>query len=155
MGRLKRPIRTGLTAILPKGKRTKPGSIRRLPINRFNRLVSWYTDERFPEYAGKRLRYALIVIELENRKPVGIVRTEYSYFAFDSKGRLRDDEREKATRLSMDMTKPIGFEPNHHGVIDARHKFAKKRFEHEYTWKPTPELEAAIIKAVLGGVSVD
>lgn len=48
----------------------------RLPINRFNQLVSRDTDERLPEYAGKRLRYALIVIELENRKPVGMLRTD-------------------------------------------------------------------------------
>jgi hypothetical protein len=93
---------------------------------------------------------------LENRKPVGILRTEYSYFAFDSQGRLRDDESEKATRLSMDMIKPIGFEPNHDGVIGARHKFAKKRFEHEFTWLPSPKLAAAIFKAVLGrGQSMD
>jgi transposase len=131
-------------------------TLRRLAINRFNRLFSRDTDERLPEYAGKRLRYALIVIELENRKPVGILRTEFSYFAFDSQGRLREDEREKATRLSMDMIKPIEFEHNNDGVIDARHKFAKKRFEHEYTWQPTPELEAAIFKAVLGrGQSMD
>ena len=130
-------------------------TLRRLPNSRFNRLVSRDTDERLPEYAGKRLRYALIVIELKNRKPVGILRTEYSDFTFDSQGRLRNDEREKAARLSMDMIKPIEFEPNHHGVIDARYKFAKKRFEHEYTWQPAPELEAAIFKSVLGGVSVD
>jgi hypothetical protein len=129
-------------------------TLRRLPLNRFNLLYRGEPEERLTEYAGKRLRYVLVVTELKNRKPVGILRTQYSYFAFDSQGRLRDDEREKATRLSMDMIKPIEFEGNNGGVINARHKFAKKRFEHEYTWQPSPELEATIFKRVLGRVQI-
>ena len=60
------------------------------------------------------------------------------------------DEREKAARLSMDMIEPIPSEqePNH--VVDAGYKFAKKRFDSEYRWRPSPELEAAIFSAIFG-----
>ena len=78
-----------------------------MPVKRFNRLISRDPEERFPEYAGKRLRYALIVIESENRKPVGVLRAQYSYLAFDPEGRLREDEREKVTRLSMELVEPL------------------------------------------------
>jgi hypothetical protein len=35
-------------------------------------------------------------------------------------------------------------------VINARHKFARKRFDREYRWSPTEELGAAIYTAIFG-----
>lgn len=119
-------------------------------MKRHNRLIKRDPDERFLEYADKRIRYVLVVLKLENRKPVEILRIQYSYFAFDSQGHLREDVREKKARLPMDMIKPMQSdqEPNH--VDDAGYKFAKKRFDSEYRWKPSPELESAIFSAIFG-----
>jgi hypothetical protein len=64
-------------------------SMTRMPVKRFNRLIRRDPAERFPEYAGKRVRYALIFIESENRKPVEVLKAQYSYMAFDPEGRLR------------------------------------------------------------------
>ena len=125
-------------------------TLKRMPMKRHNRLIKRDSDERFLEYAYKRIRYVLVVLELENRKPVEILRIQYSYFAFDSQGHLREDVRKKKARLSMDMIKPMQSdqEPNH--VVDAGYKFAKKRFDSEYRWRPSPELEAAIFSAIFG-----
>ena len=70
--------------------------------------------------------------------------TEYSYLAFDSKGRLDASEREKIDRLAMDTLEPIlpGKRPER--IIDAKHRFAKKKFDDRYLWKPTSEIESAI-----------
>jgi len=125
-------------------------TLMRMPLKRYHRLFRQDPEERFPEYAGNRIRYVLVVLELENRKPVEIVRIQYSYLAFDQEGRLREDEREKAARLSMDMIKPMQPEQEHNHVIDARYKFAKKRFDREYRWEPSPELEAAIFRTIFG-----
>ncbi|MGD9240405.1 MAG: hypothetical protein PVG69_10285 [Desulfobacterales bacterium] len=102
------------------------------------------------QYAGKRIRYALIVLEMINRKPAEILMAEYSFLAFDSKGLLDAGEREKAARLAMDSLEPIlpGKKPER--VIDAKHKFAKKRFDDRYIWKPTPDIETAIQRAIFG-----
>ena len=50
----------------------------------------------------------------------------------------------------MEMIKPSlpEQEPNH--IIDAGYKFAKKRFDHEFRWDASTELEAAIVKAIFG-----
>ena len=53
---------------------------------------------------------------------------EYSFFTFDSKGRLDASEREKTTRLVMDTLEPIVPEEKPGKVIDVRHRFAKKRW---------------------------
>ena len=125
-------------------------SLQRLTLKRYNRLIKGYPDEGLMQHAGKRIRYALIVLEMINRKPAEILMAEYSFLAFDSKGRLDAGEREKAARLAMDTLEPIlpGKKPER--LIDAKHKFAKKRFDERYIWKPTPEIETAIQRAIFG-----
>ena len=125
-------------------------SLQRLTLKRYNRLIKGYPDEGLMQYAEKRIRYALIVLEMINRKPAEILMAEYSFLAFDSKGRLDAGEREKAARLAMDTLEPIlsGIKPER--VIDAKHKFAKKRFDDRYIWKPTPDIETAIQRAIFG-----
>ena len=125
-------------------------SLERLTLKRYNRLLKGYPDEGLTQYARKRIRYALIVLEMINRKPAEILMTEYSFLAFGSKGRLDAGEREKAARLAMDTLEPIAAEPKSGKVIDVKHRFAKKRFNNRYLWKPTPEIEAAIQRIIFG-----
>jgi hypothetical protein len=125
-------------------------SLQRLTLKRYNRLIKGHPDEGLMQYAGKRIRYALIVLEMINRKPVEILMTEYSFLTFDSKGRLDASEREKAARLAMDTLEPILPGKKSERIIDAKHKFAKKRFGDRYLWKPAPDIEAAIQRAIFG-----
>jgi hypothetical protein len=125
-------------------------SLQRLSLKRYNRLIKGHPDEGLMEFTGKRIRYALIVLEMINRKPVEILMTEYSFLAFDSKGRLDAGEREKVARLAMDTLEPIASEQKSGKVIDVKHRFAKKRFDDRYLWKPAPEIETAIQRAIFG-----
>ena len=123
-------------------------SLQRLTLKRYNRLIKGYPDKSLMQYKGKRICYALIVLEMINRKPAEILMTEYSYLTFDSKGRLDAGEREKTARLAIDSLEPILPGKSFGSIIDAKHKFAKKRFDDRYLWKPTPEIEFAIQKAI-------
>jgi hypothetical protein len=125
-------------------------SLQRLSLKRYNRLIKGQPDEGLMQFAGKRIRYVLIVLEMINRKPVEIIMTEYSFLAFDSKGRLDAGEREKAARLVMDTLEPIALEQKPGKIIDVKHRFAKKRFDDRYLWKPAPEIKTAIQRAIFG-----
>jgi hypothetical protein len=125
------------------------GSLERLPISRYNRLLRHDSDERFPQYAGKRVRCAVIVVESKDRIPVEIVKSQFSYLLFDSTGRLLMEWDEKEARLAMDMSEPVIADMDKQ-VVDARHKFARKRYAREYRWEPSPEIEASIHKAIFG-----
>jgi hypothetical protein len=125
-------------------------SLQRLSLKRYNRLIKGHPDEGLMQFAGKRICYALIVLEMINRKPVEIIMTEYSFLAFDSKGRLDAGEREKTARLVMDTLEPIAPEQKPGKIIDVKHRFAKKRFDDKYLWKPAPEIKTAIQKAIFG-----
>ena len=125
-------------------------SLQRLPLNRFERLSHGHPKEHLPQFSGKRLRYALAAVDLVNRKPVEILHIQYAYLTFDSEGKIDAAEREKKMRLSVDMVPPVTIRHESMNVMDAEHRFAKKRYDSEYKWTPSPEIETAIIKAIFG-----
>lgn len=127
-------------------------SLHRLALAQYERLLRDDPAESIPEYAGKRVRHALVIVDLVNRRPVEIVHAEFSWLSFDSEGRLDRSEKEKEARLAMQAIPPLLGEEDSEQLIDARHRFAKKRYDSEYRWKPTAEIEAAIVAAIFGGV---
>jgi hypothetical protein len=50
----------------------------------------------------------------------------------------------------MDTLEPIALEQKSGKVIDVKHRFAKKRFDDRYLWKPTPKVETSIQRAIFG-----
>ena len=127
-------------------------SLHRLALARYERLLRDDPDESIKEHAGMRVRYALIVVDLVNRKPVEVVHAQFSWLNFDSKGRLDRSEKEKEARLVMESIPPLLGDEDSERLVDARHRFVKKRYDSEYRWKPTSEIEAAILAAIFGGV---
>ncbi len=123
-------------------------SIQRFPLARFERLIERNPKERLPQYAGKRIRYVEVALELEQREPVGILRILYLILPFDSEGRVDAAEQEKERRLGVEMMSPILMDRDSKQVVEARHRFAKRRFDNEYRWKPTQEIESAIMEAI-------
>jgi transposase len=125
-------------------------TIKRLPMIRFERLLNRDPNEKLSKYAGKRIRYALIVVELVNRRPIEIIKDEFAYLNFDDEGRLEVSEHEQAQSLAFDMLDFFSLEQQNKRVIDARHKFAKKRYFDKYRWEPSDEIIAAISEAIFG-----
>ena len=125
-------------------------TIKRLPMIRFERLLNRDPNEKLSKYAGKRVRYALIVVDLVNRRPIEIVKDEFAYLNFDDEGRLELSEHEQAESLAFDMLNFFSLKQKDKRVIDARHKFAKKRYFDKYRWEPSDEIIAAISEAIFG-----
>lgn len=125
-------------------------TIEQFPLARFERLRRGDPEERLKQYAGKRVRYALVVLEVENRRPVEIIMVQHSYLPFDSEGRIDAGEMEKAAGLAVDIVPPLRSDQHHRGVIDAKHKFAKKRYDEQYKWTPSTEITMGIVKAIFG-----
>ena len=125
-------------------------SLERLAVARYERLLRRDPEQCLPLYAGKRVRYALVAYEVENRIPVEILKIEYNYLSLDSEGRIDAGEQEKARRMAVDLFPPILPEKEPRQVIDAKHRFARKRYDAKYRWTPRRELDAAILNAVFG-----
>ena len=125
-------------------------SLRRLPLTTFGRLLDRDPDVQFREYAGKRVRCAEVAIQLENRQPVAALRSLYFILPFDSEGMVDAAEQIRERRLGADLLAPLILERRSQKVIDAEHRFTKKRFEREFRWIPTPEVERAMMSTALG-----
>ena len=125
-------------------------SMEKISMARFERLFRRDPDDCLLKYASKRVKYAHVVVELENRKPVNVVMIQYSYLSFDSDGRIDQSSMEKEMQLGMQMMAPITLDLKSTNVVDAEHRFARKRFGNRYLWKPSPDVKDAILKAVFG-----
>jgi transposase len=125
-------------------------TVKRLPLSRYERLLRRDPDKRLSRYAGKRVRYALIVVDLVNRQPIEVVRDEYAYLDFDGEGRFKEPALEKEESSAFDMLDFSSLEQQDKRVIDARHKFAKKRYFDKHRWQPTDEIITAIAEAIFG-----
>jgi transposase len=126
-------------------------TIKRLPMIRFERLLNRDPNEKLSKYAGKRVRYALIVVDLVNRKPIEVVKDEYAYLDFDKEGRFKEPVYEEVESSPLDMLDILSFEQKKdRRVIDARHKFARKRYFDKNRWEPTDEIVTAIAEAIFG-----
>ncbi len=121
-------------------------SIRALPVTRYERL---HEGERLPEYAGRRVRCAQVGVEFYMRKPLGIVWTNFHILHFDSDGRIDAAEMERQNRLSMEAHFVLPEEERSGQVINARHQFLKRRYDHRYRWRPNEEILNSIVEAVL------
>lgn len=127
----------------------KDDHLQPVPLKRFERFVLCEdSSERFPEFAGERVRYALITVEVEDRRPVAIKRADYSILKLTSRGKLDRVEWNRALRLVMGMISLPLPKAQNSSVIDASSRFYRKRHEDEFRWQPSQEIEAAIEQAI-------
>jgi hypothetical protein len=53
-------------------------------------------------------------------------------------------------RMAVELFPPLPDQEEPAQLIDARHRFARKRYANEYLWEPSPEIESAIKEAIFG-----
>jgi hypothetical protein len=106
---------------------------------RFNRV--WDGDEPVAEFAARRLRYALVFVDTQARRAVGIQAVQWGVLTMDASGR-----HDPASALS-DAARVMGAtsSPYPSPIVDARRKFYERRTR----WKPTAKVRAAILDAAL------
>jgi hypothetical protein len=125
-------------------------SLQKLSMARYYRLLRREPGERFSQYAGKRVRCVMVVLKVEGRIPLSITRIDYYFLPFDTEGRINNTELEKEKSLVVEITPPLIEEQSQENVLNARSRFAKKRYQHEFVWTPTQEIQAAIFRAIFG-----
>ncbi len=123
--------------------------LKRIPATRFDRIRDRDPKESLPQYKNSRIRYAMVILGLENRKPVSILRIYYNYLVIDSEGLVDQKFLDTAGQVAISMMPSIPLPGEPANVVHASDKFAQKRFENEFTWTPSFEVEQAIIRKAL------
>ena len=124
-------------------------SLRRISLKKFDGLMVGERSIRFPEYAGQEKRCALIYLEFEQRKPVGVLRMEFNVIRFDRGGRRDRRHAQEARNLACVFLDPLlSIDEQHSNVVDIRPYLARKRYNEKFHWNPTDEqIYAVLLKA--------
>ncbi len=122
--------------------------LQRLPLARLERLLHFDRKEGLPQHAGKRIRCAMVFLQVAGRQVLSIRNVDYFLLPFDAKGRINKKEWEEGVRLGMELMPPLPNEQHAKKVVDARHRFAKRRYEHKFKWKPSRRVEETIVGAI-------
>lgn len=121
------------------------GAIRKIAATKFARVAIPDSDERMPEYADKRVRYAAVYVDVVERTPVGLRTVDFGYLLFDKEGRFDHSEWDSAVLTAMNSWGlPSGERPPN--VTDARRTFARQRIKHEHQWEPSDDLLQEILR---------
>ena len=120
----------------------------RVSQRRFERLVDRDLNEAMPEYAGQRIRCAMVYVQLADRKPVEVVRIDYMVLPLDPEGRVDSDLQSRKMMLAGEMF-GFGMTGTAERVVDFGPYLAEKQYRAEYKWKPTENEERALVELAL------
>lgn len=113
-------------------------SLERISLAQYERLCRKDSKDRLPQYAGKRVRCAMVVLDVEDRNPQSITWIDCYKIPFDAEGGVDLEEWEKRRQLvGYFLDLPVE-EQGPKKIIDARSLFAKKRYEREARLPLTP-----------------
>jgi len=125
-------------------------SIKRFQLARYERLLEGNPKERLPQYADKRVRYILLVVDLLNREPVEILRVQYSYLSFDSDGLIDPAKLREEVMLFIEIFPPEPIIRYPWDPVKPNRSLPGKCYDHENKWAPTQEIETSIVEAIFG-----
>lgn len=114
----------------------------------FDRLLRDPQHHSMPAMAGKRVRVADIVVQLEDRRPVCVVRRVYFVVSFDEDGRL-DTKRflQQQWALAESVLDPaLAVPTDDDRILDAASRFIAQGGR----WQPQADLAQRIDDAALG-----
>ncbi len=123
-------------------------SLQKISMAKLDRLLHFDRSESLPQYSGKRIRCAMVFVEVAGRRVLGIRNIDYFLLTFDDMGQIAKKEWEEEMRLGMELLPSIPYGEHPKQLVNAQHRFAKRRYEHEFKWKPSPKVEEAIMSAI-------
>ena len=120
----------------------------RLSNAKFDQMLRHPAEHRFPRFAGARVRMATVIVGLEDRKPIRVIRTNFSILSFDKTGRFDLAAYEQPLRARMDLAfRALQNETaGSMKVIEAAEQFVDRGGR----WEPSRAVASAIEKLALG-----
>ncbi len=123
-------------------------SIQRLSMARLDCLLRFDRRETLPQYAGKRIRSAMAILEVSGRRVRTVRHIDYFILPFDVEGRIDEKEWTRGIRIALELMPSVLSEDHPKQVIDARHRFIRIRYGYKSKWKPTGKVEEGIVAAI-------
>jgi hypothetical protein len=104
--------------------------------------------ERMPQFAGTKQRTAEIILELEDRRPIRIVRATGSYFHFDHDGALHFLADAAVNLLDTHRALENAKNAPPSKVVDLAPLLNRRKVEREHRWELSTEQLDLIVKDI-------
>lgn len=119
----------------------------RLATSTFYAMLQSPVLRRYSQFSGQRIRTASMCVELNDRRPVTIVRSTFDIVTFDDEGYFERDLylQQQSSRAEL-MAPKIFDRPSKTDVVDESSRF----IAHGGSWVPSRLLARAIEDAALG-----
>ncbi|MBU1677278.1 MAG: hypothetical protein KKD86_00250 [Bacteroidetes bacterium] len=119
----------------------------RIGSNQFMKLHRFDEGVSYEKFRNKKIKIALYLIELRNRKPFCVVQEWYNYYEFDEEGRFDQDKYYDQINLKLSSVNLWeDDEKMPEKVIDGKIEFYKRRLENDYEWYPTKEMKNRLLE---------
>jgi hypothetical protein len=124
----------------------------RLTVTQLEKMLASPAQHRYPQFAGQRVRVAQVLVQLRDRKPCAIARTNFHVLAFDAKGcfdvaaYMRQEFGRAEVALSPVLDAPASDTERDTPVIEAAARFSARGG----SWEPSRSLLRIIHDAALG-----
>jgi len=123
----------------------------RLANAKFNRMIREPSSEPLPLFTGQRVRMADVIVELDGRTPVRILRDSFAILEFDGKGQLDFGkfERQQFALASSVIDAALAVPDPDNKVVYAINRFVA----HGGSWNPTYAMKRRIEQAAFGEIA--
>ena len=126
-------------------------SVERIALARFERLVGQRDrSERWPEHAGKRLRYAMIYLKTDEDE-MEVLHTDFAFLDIDAEGRHSAEAFRKSMQDAMNMMGGSLYTFSGASNVVGEQAFAQRRYKVEHKWEPNPATIKALRDALADG----
>ncbi len=124
-------------------RRAQPGSIAALPLRHFEEFFRG--ERRLPPNEEGFVEFVEVIVELENRRPVGLVRVGFFKHRATADGALdREHFSEVMSTVIASGDRPISHHDVPEGLVEAGHRFAQRRLQHLNRWTPSANERARL-----------
>ncbi len=121
-------------------------TVERFPRSQYERLSDRSQGVRVERFAGARVRFAIVFVELAQRQPVSIQHMSFDLVQFDAEGRLDREAHDRALALAISL---LNREQERDGLIDASARFARRELDNNHRWSPSDAALRALVDAAM------
>ncbi len=126
--------------------RQRQGELRPVSMRALDGFVSG--SGRLPVEDDGFVRYAQVIVSLENRRAIEVVRVGFYQHRALKNGTLDREHFQKLMAIGSEAATGGILASRTLGVVDAGHRFAKRRLDHMQNWKPTKAEHAKLRELV-------
>lgn len=124
------------------------GSLYRLANSKFDRMFRNPGNHGLPDFAGQRVRMADVVVELDGRVPVRVLRSTFAILVFDKDGHIDSGRfgKQQLALAASALAPALDVSRSKGAILDASDRFIAQGG----AWQPSGALARAIDAAALG-----